>query len=90
MISPPKNRVTRPGFGKFLNRIQIDPAHALSRVFSLSIELFRETHALLTDTLLGGLIKMMVNRRKTAKNHRIEQFQRQKTGLRTSNNSYGT
>ena len=68
MISPPKNRVTRPGFGKFLNRIQIDPAHALSCVFSLSIELFRETDALLPDTLDCGLMGMMRKTVKMAKN----------------------
>ena len=67
MISPPKNWVTRPDFGKILNRIQIYPAHALSRVFSLSIESFRMPHALLTDTVLGGLMSIEPKRRKTAK-----------------------
>ena len=63
-ISPPKKWVTRPVFGKILNQIQIYPAHALSRVFSVTIEIFRETNALLTDTLIGGLMGMM---RKTVK-----------------------
>ena len=74
-ISPPKNRVTPPAFGKILNRIQIYPAHTLSHTFSLSIEIFRRTRALLTDNFHCVLMSMMVNRRKTAKKDGLEQFQ---------------
>ena len=53
----------------------------------LTNEIFRETDALLTDTWVGGLMSMMVNRRKMAKKDGLEQFQRQKAGSRSLHHS---
>ena len=80
----------RPGFGKILNRIQIYPAHALSRVFSLSIESFRMPHALPTDSWLDGLMGIMQKTVKMAKNTGLDQFQRQKAGTRSQMFQSGT
>ena len=58
--------------------------------FLLTIQILRETNALLTDTWVGGLMWMMQKTVKMAKNTGLDQFQRQKAGLRSQIFQNGT
>ena len=55
-----------PVFGKILKNIEYLSKRTLSQVFSLSIEIFRMNHALLSDIVHNRLMSIIQNIQNTA------------------------